>query len=193
MATRTYSRDQITFKLSALDRLVAEGNAKVFDTKLGKRWVLHTDGVGSIKVTEEQVIDDTYEEDYYEEYDADAAYERHLETRYHDEIAWEEEQERLAGKIDQSEAAELARRRAAEDLVEELYTLRHGIAENRDGEFDEEERALVRHILEDEDGERELAVREEIEELKLEGQQRVVDAATARQRHEDELFAHFGI
>lgn len=28
------------------------------------------------------------------EFDADAAYERHLETRYHDEIAWEDEQER---------------------------------------------------------------------------------------------------
>ncbi len=36
----------------------------------------------------------------YHEFDADAAYERFLETRYHDEIAWEEEQEaRQLGRL----------------------------------------------------------------------------------------------
>ena len=42
--------------------------------------------------------------------DAERAYEHHLETRFADQIAWEDEQERLAGAISFEEAYALSER-----------------------------------------------------------------------------------
>src|ERR1700738_3754400 len=62
---------------------------------------------------------------------------------------------------------EFNRIQAAKDLVEELQTLRHGPAENRDGEFDQESAQMVDAILTSDEAELEHSIREEIVVLRL--------------------------
>lgn len=99
--TRSYARDEVRYDRTAIDVALAEGLAKAFETAKGTFYVLKTDH-GSFKITPDQIVD-AYEpeEDYF---DPDAAYERYLETRYHDVIAYEEDLERQAGAIDFQEA-----------------------------------------------------------------------------------------
>lgn len=78
------------------------------------------------------------------------------------------------------------RAEAAEALVEQLQTLRHGPAENRDGEFDQESRQMVDAILNSDEAELEHSIREEIADLQHRAQgSSIFD--------EDALLAKFGV
>lgn len=104
-------------------------------------------------------------------------------------------EEKLAITLDIPSTEEHNRMLAAEALVEELFTARHGIAEVRDGEFREDEQVMVDALLNSDEAELEHSIREEITELQYREQEKrtgiyipVPDSA-----EEDALLAKFGV
>lgn len=83
----------------------------------------------------------------------------------------------------------------AEALVEELFTARHGIAEVRDGEFREDEQAMVDALLNSDEAELEHSIREEITELQYKAQEARtgVYIPAPDSADEDALLAKFGV
>lgn len=88
---------------------------------------------------------------------------------------------------------ETARDNKLASLVEEYFTALHGPAENRDGEFWEEERNLYERLTNSEDGELEHSIREEIFALRQKKAQDSLGVPLPGSQAEDDLLAKFGV
>lgn len=154
--TRTYDRDTIQWVRADLDALVAAGQATLFASGI---YVVKQPEGGSIAVRPHQILDDSSPVRFIPQDDVAA---------------------NVAVAL-----GDVERRARAEALVEEIFTLRHGIAENRDGEFHDEERAMVQRILDDEDGEYAHALNEELWDARhaAEQEQRRAAIASPRGQH----------
>lgn len=112
---RIYDRQTLSWDQALLDLAVESGDATYFEK--ADVYVVKT-ATGSFAVRRHQVVDsgpqpEVIVDDHEDGPDPDEAYERHLETRYHDEIAAEEAQERANGALDYWEA----KTQAEDDLL----------------------------------------------------------------------------
>lgn len=193
--TRTYAREEIKWDLNELRALAALEPPQATFFEAADRWVVKQDGA-SFAVRPEQIVTLSGEADL--GITGLMAAEGYGDSSFDDNAA---EAALAAAELADPFRELNANRVRARALVEEVYTLRHGIAENRDGEFDQEERALVEQILQDESGEVTVALREEIAEALYRDQEArtgvYVPAPAPRQQHwafsseADDLLARF--
>jgi hypothetical protein len=159
--TRTYPRSEARYDYDILQLMVADGFATYFPS--ADVYVLKTDH-GSVAVRPHQVIHPAEKAEIF----------RNVPP------SLEPVREVLAEKV--------AARSEAENLVEEYLTALHGIAENRDGEFDDEARDLVDRLLDGEAGLRE-RLRSQISTSKAPSRRR----GWVSKDEEDELLGYFGL
>lgn len=98
MAERRYDRESILWEMEELERRKAQGTATSYPNG---NWVVQLIGGGQVAVRPEQITFDgmtgdewAAEDSFRAAAEAERGYERWLETRYHDVMMWEEEQER---------------------------------------------------------------------------------------------------